>query len=98
MAVFELCFGIRKEFLKISGGIAFDLISLFYVQIQAGQLPQEHLSFLQNFLNVGITKYFNQEVNDDLSVCVDECNPCGLSITGDIKLYQCHVIKRKWCY
>ena len=36
MAAFELCFSIRKEFLKkkVSGEIAFDLISLFYVQIQ----------------------------------------------------------------
>ena len=36
MAAFELCFSIRKEFLKkrVSGAIAFDLISLFHVQIQ----------------------------------------------------------------
>ena len=36
MAVFELCFSMRKEFLKnkVSGEIIFDLISLFYVQIQ----------------------------------------------------------------
>ena len=55
------------------------------------QLALEHLSFLQNFI---ITKYLKQEVDDDLSVCVDERSPCGLSITGDIKIYQCHVIKR----
>ena len=36
MAAFELCFSIRKEFLKkkVSGEIAFELISLFHVQIQ----------------------------------------------------------------
>ena len=36
MAAFELCFSIRKEFLKkkVRGDIAFDLISLFHVQIQ----------------------------------------------------------------
>ena len=51
----------------------------------------KHLSFLQNFI---ITKYLKQEVDDDLSICMDECSPCGLSITGDIKIYQCHVIKR----
>ena len=45
-----------------------------------------------------ITKYFKQEVNGDLSVCVDERRPSGLSITGDIKIYQCHVIKRSWRY
>ena len=39
-----------------------------YKTLQAGQLPQEHLSFLQNLLNFIITKYLNQEVDDDLSV------------------------------
>ena len=62
-----------------------------YKSLQAGQLPQEYLSFLQNFI---ITKYLKQEVDDDLSVCMDERSPCGLSITGDIKIYQCHVMKR----
>ena len=62
-----------------------------YKSLQAGQLPQEYLSFLQNFI---ITKYLKQEVDDDLSNCMDERSPCGLSITGDIKIYQCHVIKR----
>ena len=52
----------------------------------AGQLPQEHLSFLQNLLNFIITKYLKQ-VNDNLSVCVDERSPCVLSITGNIKIY-----------
>ena len=59
--------------------------------LQEVQLPQEHLSFLQNFI---ITKYLKQEVDDDLSVCMDECSPFGLSITRDIKIYQCPVIKR----
>ena len=65
-----------------------------YKSLQEGQLPRKHLSFLQNLLNFIITKYLKQEVDDDLSVCVDEHSPCGLSITGDIKIYQCHVIKR----
>ena len=65
-----------------------------YKSLQAGQLPQEHLSFLQNLLNFIITKYLKQEVDDDLSVCVDERSPCGLSMTGDIKIYQYHVIKK----
>ena len=48
-----------------------------YKSLQAEQLPQEHLSFLQNLLNFIITKYFKQddwkqEVNDNVSVCVDE--------------------------
>ena len=61
-----------------------------YKSLQEVQLPQEHLSFLQNFI---ITKYLKQEVDDDLSNCMDERSPCGLSITGDIKIYQCHVTK-----
>ena len=52
--------------------------------LQIGQVPQEHLSFLQNLLILTVT---NQEADDDLSVCVDECSPCDLSITGDIKIY-----------
>ena len=34
------------------------------------------------------------EVDDDFSVCMDIKSPCGLSITGDIKIYKCHVIKK----
>ena len=81
----------QKEFVKkkVSGEIAFDVISLFHVREH--ELPWEHLSFLKNFI---ITKYLTQEVNDDLSICVDERSRCGLSVTRDIKIYQCHVIKR----
>ena len=53
--------------------------------MQAGQLQQEHLSFLQNVLNFIFTKYLKQEVGDDLSVCVDERSPCSLFQTGDIR-------------
>ena len=60
-----------------------------YKSLKAGQLPQDHLSFLQNLLNFIITKY-----DDNLSVAVDEHSPCGLSVAGDIKIYHCHVIKR----
>ena len=65
-----------------------------YKSLQAGQEPQEHLSFLQSLLNFIITKYLQQEVDTDLSVLVDECHPCGLSITRDIEIYQCYMIKR----
>ena len=86
-------FKYQKEFFtkEVSGKIAFDLISLFhkYKSLQEVQLLQEHLSFLQNFI---ITKYLKEEV-DDLSVCMDKRSPCGLSMTGDIKIYQYHVIK-----
>ena len=62
-----------------------------YKSLQDVQLPQEHLSFLQNFI---ITKYLKEEVDDNLSISVDKRSPCGLSITRDIKIYQCHVIER----
>ena len=62
-----------------------------YKSLQDVQLPQEHLSFLQNFI---ITKYLKEEVDDNLSISVSEHSPCGLSITRDIKIYKCHVIKR----
>ena len=39
--------------------------------------------FLAKFI---IAKYLKQEADGDLSVCMDECSPCGLSITGDIDL------------
>ena len=48
-----------------------------YKFLQAGQLPQEHLSFLQNLLNFFITKYLKQ-VDDDLSIWVDKRSSCGL--------------------
>ena len=63
-------------------------------RLQYGCFPREHLSFLQNLLNFIITKYLKQEVDDDLSVCVDERSPCGLSMTGDRKIYQGLMIKR----
>ena len=47
-----------------------------YKSLQEVQLPQEHLSFLQNSI---ITKYLKQEVDDDQRVCVDQHSPCGLS-------------------
>ena len=73
-------FQYQEEFLKkkVSGKIDFDLISLFYLQYKSLHgilLLQEHLSFLQNYFT---TKYLKQEVDDDLSVCVDERSTCGL--------------------
>ena len=62
--------------------------------LQAGQLPRQHLSFLHNLSNFIITKYLKREFNDNLSICIDEHSPCGLSITKDIKIYQYHMIKR----
>ena len=33
-------------------------------------------------------------LKNERSECVDERSPCVLSVTGDIKIYQCHVIER----
>ena len=66
-----------------------------YKSLQAGHLPPENLSFLQNLLNFIITKYIKQEVHDNINVCADERSPHGLSIIGDTKIYQCHMIKRQ---
>ena len=99
MVAFELCFSIWKEFLKkkVSGEIAFELITLFHVQIQEPTntpTTTRAFVFLAKFAEFYYHKTLKQEVDDDLSLCVDERRLCGLSITGDIKIYQCHVIKR----
>ena len=93
MAAFELCFSIRKEFLKekVSGEISFELISLFHVQIQESvsrSTITKAFVLLQNLLNFIITKYLKQEADEDLSICMDEYSPCGFSIIADIKIYQ----------
>ena len=49
-----------------------------YKFLQVGQLPQEHLSFLQYLLNYFIAKYLKHEVDGDLSIWVDKCSSCGL--------------------
>ena len=78
--------------------MALALISLFHVQIQepsSRSTTMKLFVFLAKFLDFFfITKYLKQEVNDDLSVYMGECSPCGLSVTGDIKIYQCHMLKR----
>ena len=64
-----------------------------YNSPRARQLPRDHLPFQENLLNFIITKYLKQEVDDDRNACVDKRSPCGLPTTGDIKIYQCLVIK-----
>ena len=45
--------------------------------------------FLAKFI---VAKYLKQEVTDNLSICLDKCSPCGLSVTRDIKIFQYHMI------
>ena len=67
-----------------------DLISMFHVQIQEPtrrSATTRALVSLAKFAEFIITSNLKQEVNDDLSVCMDEHSSCGLSMTGDIKIY-----------
>ena len=48
---------------------------------------------LQNLLNFIITKYLKQEVDDDLSIYMDERSPCGLSMNEDVNIYRCLMSK-----
>ena len=79
----------QKEFFKKKGSeeIAFDLISLFHLQVLEPTRSSTMTRALVFPARFHITKYFKQEVDDNLSLCVDECSLCGLSITGDIKIY-----------
>ena len=95
MALFEYYFSIRKFFLKneVSREIVISLFQYKYKKMRAGQLPQEHLYFLQSLLHFIITKYIKEEVDDNLTICMNEHSSCDLSVTGDTKICQCHVIK-----
>ena len=48
-----------------------------YKYLQAGQVLQEQLPFLQTLLNFITTKYFKQEFYDKLSVCMNNVAPVG---------------------
>ena len=65
---------------KVSGEIAFDLISLFHVQIQqptSRSTTTRAFAFLAKFAGF-YHEVLKQDVDDELSVCVDELSPCGL--------------------
>ena len=84
MAAFELSFSIRKELKKVSEEIAFALISLFHVQTEepaSRSTTARAFVFLAKFSEFYYHKIFKQGVDDNLSVCVDEHNLCGLSVT-----------------
>ena len=51
--------------------IELDCVIYKYKSLQAGELTRK-LSFLQNLLNFIITKYLEQEYNDNLSTCMDD--------------------------
>ena len=41
-----------------------------------------------------LSQGFKQNVDQDLSIYMDERSPCGLYVTGGIKIYQYHMVKR----
>ena len=100
MAVLELRFSIRKELKKlVQRLISFALIRLLlmlHVQIPkpASRSTTSRAFVCHLSLNFIIAKYLKQEVDDGLSVCVDERSPCSFSVTGYLNIYQCHMIKR----
>ena len=55
-------------------------------------LGTEHLSFLQKLAEFHYHKKFETSPWWLLIVCMVERSPSGLSITGDIKIYQGHPI------
>ena len=81
MAAFELSLVSEKKLKKeLSGEIAFALISLFHVQIEdsaSRSTTTRTFFFLAKFAEFYYHKIFEQ-VDDDLSICVDERSPCGL--------------------
>ena len=69
-------------------------VNLFLVQIQepaGSSTTTRAFVLLAKFIT---TKKLKQKVDDNLSVCMPEHSPHALSITGDIKINQCHVIRR----
>ena len=74
----------------------FGLLHMLHVQIPG---PASRSTISRAFvchlsLNFIIAKYLKQEVDDGLSVCVGERSLCGFSVNGDLKISQCHMIKR----
>ena len=89
VATFEVSFSTRKQFFKKEnkwGYTASALSDLFHVQRQE---PASSTTTTRAFVFLAkliITKYLKEGVDEDLSVCVDERYPCGLSIARDIDL------------
>ena len=68
--------------------IAFDLNGFLHVQMQE---PASRSTTMSAFafdliLNFIIAKYLKQEFDNDLSICVNECSPCGLSMSHEVMM------------
>ena len=78
-----------RNFKKESREIAFELISLFHVQIQEPKsMSTTTRAFvcLSKFLEFYYHKIFQTRSWWVLSFCMVECSLCGLSITGDLSM------------
>ena len=70
----------------------FKYIYIFiYIYIYKSFTPAYISSFTPAYPLLTTSK---QEVDDNLSLCVVERSPCDLSKTGNIRINQCHVVKR----
>ena len=81
----------------MSGEIAFDLIRICHAQIRepaSRSTTTRVFVFLAIFAEFYYHKYLEKKVDGDFSICVDERKPCGLSLTRNINIYKCHMIKR----
>ena len=94
VAAFEISFSTRKEYKKrqLMERLHLLLISLFHIQIQD---PCKQVNYYESICfsyKIYYRKIF--ETRNRRRLCMDERSSCGLSITGDIEIYQCNVIKR----
>ena len=98
VAAFELNFSIRKELEKRGVVIVFALISLCHLQIQepaSMSVATRAFVFLAKFAKFYYHKRFETKIMKQLH---GSSSLYKLCITGDIKIYQCHMIKRWWWY
>ena len=51
--------------------------------------------YYHKMLKMLLSHSFKQKVDQDLRIYMDERSPCGLYITGRIKIYQYHMVKRQ---
>ena len=97
VAAVELRFSIRKELKNrklVERLISLALIGLLYVQIPEPASRWTRSIFWSIFQSFVFGFYYRKIFKTRSRWRFDDDSPCGLSVTGDIKIYQCHMIKR----
>ena len=74
--------------------IKFPVVDCAPVQGQNGSTTTRAFIFFAKFAEFYYHKIFETRSWWQTECCMDVRSPCGLSITGDIKICQCHMIKR----